>query len=472
MPASQSIAPGLVAELEAALPFGAVLSGPAVTGRDPGWNPDNMAAGLLVRPGSAAEVAQVLRLAARHGASVVPQGGRTGLVGGAVSAPGQVILSTERLARIRRIDPDTRVAVVEAGVSLAALQAAVAAHGLEPGIDIAARGSATIGGMISTNAGGMSAFRHGVMRHRVLGLEAVLPDGRVLTDLAPVIKSALGPDPRQLLIGAEGTLGVVTAAALRLEPLAPAQATALLALPDIDAVPAVLTAALRPAAGHLHAAELMTARHLALMQAAHGHDLGPIGKTGAAYLLVALAGPDPAPLAAALETLATELHDAGTIVDALIAASGAQAGRLWALREDTGAISRRHAGAAGFDVSVPLVHLAGYLRAVEARLAEVEAGLGAYVFGHVADGNLHILLDRDTPADAALQARIEAAIYAPLAGCGGVFSAEHGIGASRRHHLAALADPVRIELMRAFKRLLDPADLLNPGKVLPPPERA
>ncbi|MBK5926507.1 FAD-binding oxidoreductase [Rhodobaculum claviforme] len=457
----------LRAALEAALAPGAVLSGDDVTGRDPGWHPDNLRAGLMVRPSSTAEVARVLDVARRHGASVVPQGGRTGLVGGTVSAPGQIILSTERLARIRQIDPDTRVAVVEAGVTLAALQDAAAAHGLEPGIDIAARGSATIGGMISTNAGGMTAHRHGVMRHRVLALEAVLPDGRVLSDLAPVIKAATGPDPRHLLVGAEGTLGIVTAAALRLEPAAPAHATALLALRDLEAVPAALAGVLRPDAGHLHAAELMTARHLAFMQEAHGHSLGPVGQAGGAYLLVALAGPAPAPLQEALEGLAAALYEGGAVVDALIATSGAQAERLWALREDTGAISQRFGGAAGFDVSVPVSALSGYIRAVDAGLAAVEPGLGAFVFGHVADGNLHIVLDRPEPFPEGLRQRIEAAIYGPLGAVGGVFSAEHGIGSKRVGHLMSRGDPVRLAVMAQIKAALDPDGLMNPGKVLP-----
>ncbi len=469
MPAPVAADPSLLRDLEAALPRGGVLSGGAVTERDPGWNPDNLRAGLLVRPGSAAEVATVLRVAARHGASVVPQGGRTGLVGGTISAPGQIILSTERLSRIRSLDPDTRVAVVEAGVTLGAVQEAAGAHGLEPGIDTAARASATIGGMISTNAGGMSAFRHGVMRHRVLGLEAVLPDGRVLSDLSPVIKSALGPDPRHLMIGAEGTLGIVTAAALRLEPKEPAQATALLALPDLETVPRVLEAALRPDAGHLHAVELMTAHHLAHMQAVHGHDLGPVGRAGAAYLLLSLAGPAPGPLEAALEALAGGLYESGRIVDALIATSGAQAERLWALREDTGAITRGAAEAAAFDVSIPLSALAGYVRAIEAGLAAADPGLGVFVFGHVADGNLHIVIDRAEPMGPALRARVDAAVYGPLAACGGVFSAEHGIGSKRTGDLEAMADPVRLALMGELKTLLDPAGLMNPGKVLSAP---
>ena len=458
---------GLRAALEAALPAGAVLAGEALAARDPGWHPDNLRAGLLVRPLDAAGVAEVLRIAAAHGASVVPQGGRTGLVGGAVSAPGQVILSTERLGRIRGIDPLGRVALVEAGVTLAALQQAAAAQGLEPGIDLAARGSATIGGMIATNAGGMSAFRHGVMRHRLLGLEAVLADGRVLSDLPLVLKAALGPDPRQLLVGAEGTLGIVTAAALRLEPLAPANATALIALPDLAALPAALEAALRPAAGYLAAAEVMCARYLAELQAAHANPLGPVAAAGRAFLLVSLAGPAEAPLAAALEDLAAGLQDAGSAADALIAQSGAQAARLWALREDSEALVRRYPATPGYDVSVPLSALAGYVAGVEAALAGIAPGLVPVVFGHAGDGNLHLFLNLAAPLCPDRAAAAEEAILAPLAGLGGSFSAEHGIGSLRRAQLARYADPARLDMLRALKRLMDPGGLLNPGKLLP-----
>jgi len=222
----------LLDALRAAIGAAHVATGDAVKLLDVGWNPHNLDAGVVVSPASTQEVAAVLRLCAQHGVSLVPQAGRTGLVGGSMSQAGQIVLSLLRMDQIEPIDPAERVALVGAGCTLQALQEAAAVHHLEPGIDLAARGSATLGGMVSTNAGGVMAFRNGVMRHRVLGLEAVLPDGTVFQDLTRVVKNSAGYDLKHLFIGAEGTLGVVTRLVIQLDPLPPASATALFGLPS------------------------------------------------------------------------------------------------------------------------------------------------------------------------------------------------------------------------------------------------
>ncbi len=201
-----------LAEIEAALGPKTVRRGERISALDPGWHPGNLGAGAMASPGSTAEVAEIVRVCSRLGVPLVPQGGRTGLVGGARSEPGEIVLSLERMNAIERIDRHERVVVAEAGVTLQKLQEAAAPFGLEPGIDLAARGHATLGGMASTNAGGIMAFRHGVMRHQVLGLEAVLPNGVIYSDMTRVVKVAAGYDLKHLFIGAEGTLGVITQA--------------------------------------------------------------------------------------------------------------------------------------------------------------------------------------------------------------------------------------------------------------------
>lgn len=290
----------LPAALRALLGPAGLREGAAAAALDPGWHPDNLGAGLVALPATTAEAQTTVRLCAEHGASVVPQGGRTGLVGGAVSAPGQVILSTARMDRILKIDPDARIAVVEAGATLQAVQAAAAAHGLQPGIDLPSRGSATIGGMIAVNAGGIMAFRNGVMRHQVLGLEAVLPDGGLYADMTRVVKNTAGYDLKHLFIGAEGTLGLVTRAVLRLEAAPAAQRSALLSLPGMDAAQGALRAALRPAAGELRAAEAMWRPFLRATAAAQGWSDPGLDMDAPMFLLLSLGGRDPDALEAAL----------------------------------------------------------------------------------------------------------------------------------------------------------------------------
>lgn len=452
-------------EIRASLGEEVTRSGDAISGIDPGWHPANLMAGVVVSPRSTAEVAEVVRIAARHGVPIVPQGGRTGLVGGSISHPGEIILSSARMNRIERLDGIERVAVVEAGVTLETLQVAASERGLEPGIDLAARGTATIGGMTSTNAGGIMAFRNGVMRHRILGLEAVLADGSIYSDLTRVVKNAAGYDLKHLFIGAEGTLGIVTRVAIKLDPLPKASATALLGLPSIAALQAAIDLSLKTDVGQLRAAEALWQGYLHLTSKALNWSESGVDLTQPVFLLIGLAGAETTELQAALERIFEQLADAFPDITGIIAASVAQERMLWRLREDTDIIYRAYPAAPSYDVSVPLSEIEAYVDRVTHDLATIDPALKPFVFGHLADGNLHLVFNHAGPFAEAIGARVEAALYDGLSAQGGSFSAEHGVGSKRIHSLIATADPVKLASMRAIKQLLDPANLFNPGKL-------
>ena len=461
-----AIAPEVLDALRKVVGATHVRSGDAVAALDPGWHPDNLGAGVVVAPASTDEVAAIVRVCRAHGIPIVPQGGRTGLVGGGVSQTGEIVLSLGRMNAIEPIDARERVAVVGAGVTLEALQEAAAEQRLEPGIDLAARGSATIGGMVSTNAGGVMAFRNGVMRHRVLGIEAVLADGSVCSDLTRIVKNSAGYDVKQLLIGAEGTLGVVTRVALRLDPLPRAYATAMFGLPSVSAVLDAIGLALETEAGHLRAAEAVWQKYLQLTAEALDWSEPGMPIDQPIYLLLGLGGPDEASLQTAFEQIfeaTLEQHSGAT---GIIASSKRQADLLWRLREDTDAMYRVHPAAPSYDVSVPLPHIERYAQSVQSGLAALDADLQPYLFGHLADGNLHIVLNRPGPLEARLAAAIEGVLYGELRAIGGSFSAEHGVGSKRMGALVDTADPVKVATMAAIKRTLDPDGLMNPGKVL------
>ncbi|WP_192257685.1 FAD-binding oxidoreductase [Mesorhizobium silamurunense] len=430
---------------------------------DPGTNPENLGAGIIVAPATTEEVAAVVRLCDRHGVPVVAQGGRTGLVGGSVSEPGEIVLSLERMNRIERLDAVERTAVVQAGVVLEALRQAAAEHRLEPGIDLAARGSATVGGMVSTNAGGVMAFRNGVMRHRVLGLEAVLADGSVYRDMTRVVKNAAGYDLKHLFIGAEGTLGIVTRAVLKLDPTPRATATALFGLPSVTAALDLIRLALDSETGQLRAAEALWRSFIDLTASAHGWSEPDFELDQPFYLLLALGGGREEALRAEFEKLFGDILERHPETTGIVAGSKRQEEALWRLREDTDIIYRAHAAAPSYDVSVPLSQIDGYVDRILTGLGTIDPELKPFVFGHLADGNLHIVLNRRGPLPTALAA----ALYADLAALGGSFSAEHGVGSKRIHALAATADRTKLKLMRRVKDTLDSHALMNPGKVLP-----
>ncbi|PTM93625.1 HutD family protein [Mycoplana dimorpha] len=442
-------------------------TGDAVANIDYGVTAGNLGTTAVALPGSTKEVAAVVKACAAHGVAIVTHGGRTGLVGGGLSTPGELVLSTAHLNRIERLSPVERVAVVEAGVTLQALQTAAAEHRLEPGIDLPSRGSATIGGMVSTNAGGITAFRYGVMRHRVLGMEAVLPDGSIYSDLTRVVKNSAGYDLKHLFIGAEGTLGIVTRIAVKLEPMPAATATVLFGLPSVEAALDTARFAFDVRSGHLRAAEAIWNSYFRLTAGHHQWSATDFAPDHPINLLISLGGADEEQLQVELERLYEQVVEKYPETSAVVATSGAQEADLWRLREDTDLIYRKHPAAPSYDVSVPLSEIDAYASRCVAELKAIDPALEPYLFGHLADGNLHLVLNA-AGADVTREklAAVEAVLYRDIVAIGGSFSAEHGIGSKRVHSLRDTADPVKLALMRQIKADLDTAAILNPGKVL------
>lgn len=446
---------------------GNLKDGEALSSIDHGVAPENLGAGVVVFPTTTAEVAAVVKCCLANGVALITHGGRTGLVGGAVSTPGELVLSTARLNRILHVCPVERVAVVEAGVTLQDLQEAAAEHRLETGIDLPSRGSATIGGMASTNAGGIAAFRHGVMRHRILGLEAVLADGSIYCDLTRVVKNAAGYDLKHLFVGAEGTLGIITRIAVKLEPQPLATATVLFGLPSVDAALETVRLGLDAQHGHMRAAEAIWNTYFRLTSGHHRWSVADYSADHPVNLLVSLGGTEEGALQAELGRIYEAVIADHPDASAVIASSGAQEVDLWRLREDTDLIYRKHPGAPSYDVSVPLSQVETYLDRCISGLKEIDAAFDPYVFGHLADGNLHIVLNA-TGSDVSVETAraVETVLYRDIAAIGGSFSAEHGIGIKRVGSLSAISNPVKLALMRTVKGALDGSALLNPGKVL------
>ncbi|MEZ5775407.1 MAG: FAD-binding oxidoreductase [Hyphomicrobiaceae bacterium] len=460
----------VLAELQAAVGPAGLKSGEAVKGLDPGINRRNLDCGVLVLPGSTAEVQAVVAIAGRRGIGLVPQGGRTGLAGAAVTRPGEIAVGFARMARIEALDAASGTALVEAGVTLGALARAAGEAGLSPGIDLGARDSCTIGGMIGTNAGGMEAFRFGTMRQRVLGLEAVLADGTVVSELTGVRKANTGYDLKSLMIGAEGTLGIVTRAVIGLVPCEPAAATGLVALEGAEAAVALLKRALARIATPPLRAEIMWAGHFTITAG----DLGlqqlatfaaAAGSKAGVYVILEIGGANADQAMAGLEDLLGAAIEDGLVVDALIAKNEGERRAMWQVREDW-AVDRYFPGGLWFDVSVPLGALGRYAEGVAARLKAHDPALQLYMIGHLGDGNLHVTVNARERLDGRSD-EISPLIYEGLEAEGGAFSAEHGIGLEKQASLLKRCDPGKLKAMQLVKRALDPGNIMNPGKVLP-----
>jgi FAD/FMN-containing dehydrogenase len=456
----------LLDRISSALGPGGVLRGQdARDAASSPWGPLGAPEAVL-RPRSTAEVALILKAAHAAGAAVVPWGGRTGLVEGAY-ADGALALSLERMNAIEEIDPANGTMRVQAGCVLQTACEAADAQGLLLPLDLGARGSATIGGTISTNAGGNRVLRWGMMRDMVLGLEAVLADGEVVSAMNPLIKNNAGYDIKQLFIGSEGTLGVVTRAVLRLRPKPRSENVAFLAVDGFDQLPRLLRRLERDLGGSLSAFEVMWSDFYALVTSApavgrpvlpHGHPF---------YVLVEAMGADAEADAARFEQVLAEALDAGEIADAALAKSVAERKAMWGLRDDV-MQTLRNAPIFTFDVSLKISDMARYVEDVRtALLARWPTTLSLMVFGHLGDGNLHLIIGVGDGSPGARQA-VEETVYGPLRILNGSISAEHGIGLQKRAFLSWSRSPPELAVMRTLKRSLDPRNILNPGKVLGP----
>jgi FAD/FMN-containing dehydrogenase len=463
----------LVSRLTALLGEDAVLTEPAdVASYVTDWTGVlRGATSAVVRPGTTQEVAAVVRLCAEAGAAVVPQGGNTGLAGGATPDAGgaSVVLALERMRTVRAVDPVADTVTVESGVVLADLQEAARAAGRLFPLSLGSEGTCTVGGLISTNAGGSSVLRYGMMRDLVLGLEVVLPDGRIWNGLRPLRKDNTGYDIKQLFIGAEGTLGVVTAAVLRLLPDTPRRATALVALASVDEAVALLPLLRTRAAGLLTAWELLNRQALELVLTHLPSSWDPFGTPHPWYGLVELAGTSD-DVEDLLEDALGAAVDAGLIIDAVVAAHTAQRASLWALRERISEAQRAAGASIKHDVTLPIAELAPFVAEVGPRLEEVLRGVRLVTYGHVGDGNLHYNLSAPPSQDRALRACAPALtrlVYDAVAARGGSISAEHGLGSLKRTAAASYRSEVENDLLRAVKQALDPLGRMNPGKVVP-----
>jgi D-lactate dehydrogenase (cytochrome) len=424
---------------------------------------------VVLRPGSVDEVASILRLANETGTPIVPQGGNTGLVGGQVPHSGEVLLSLNRLDRIRDVDATSNTITCEAGVILAKVQDAAAHVDRLFPLSLAAEGSCTIGGNLSTNAGGTGALAYGVARDLVLGLEVVLADGRVWHGLNKLKKDNTGYDLKNLFIGAEGTLGVITAAVLKLFPRPRSVETAFIGVPSPRAAIALLNLVQERIGGAATSFELIKA--LALDFALrHGHGVrDPLSTRHPWYVLLQLSS-QSAGLRTAMEDVLTAAAERGLIDDATIAESLDQAKAFWRIREMLPEVQKPEGGSIKHDISIPIALIPEFLEQADAAVQKVVPGARPVPFGHAGDGNIHYNISQPVGADKAqFLARwdeVNAAVHGVVAKFGGSISAEHGIGVMKRDLLPAVKDPVALDLMRTLKRTLDPENILNPGKVV------
>ena len=429
---------------------------------------------LVVQPATTAELAAVIRICAATRTPIVPQGGNTGLTGGSQphGSDSEIVISTSRMNRIREIDLDNDTITVEAGCILATIQDAAREAGRLFPLSLGAEGSCQIGGNISTNAGGIQVLRYGNMRSLVAGLEVVLPDGRVWNGLRGLRKDNAGYDLKQLFIGAEGTLGMVTAATLRLFPLPQARATAFLATPS----PTTAVAWLRRAKGMLGdritAMELIERRCLEI---ARHHDASipdPIASAHPWYLLVELCDQDTEAELIGRLTAAFEAGlEAGEVVDGVIASSGEQAGLLWRIREGIPEGQRREGYSFKHDIAVPISKVASFLAEADGTLQARFPGIRSFSFGHVGDGNIHYnpIQAAGEPASAWAERlpEVNRIVHDIVHRLGGSITAEHGIGRLRVGEIARYKPDYEIEMMSMLKRTFDPANIMNPGKVIP-----
>ena len=425
---------------------------------------------VVLRPGSVAEVAAILKLANETKTPIVPQTGNTGLVGGQIPHHGEVLLSLSRLNKIREVDPLSNTITCEAGVTLQrAREAAAAADRLYPQL-LPSEGTCTIGGNLSTNAGGVAALAYGIARSHALGLEVVLADGRVLNNLNKLKKDNTGYDLKNLFIGAEGTLGIITAAVLKLVARPRSVETAYAGVASPDAALSLLMLAQQRLGDSVTSFELMARSGVAAV-ITHGNNVrDPLGSPHPWYVLFELSSQSETGLRQSMEDLLADAADKGIVQDATIADSLEQAKAFWYIREFFGEVQRRLGASIKHDISVPVSAVPAFIEEANAAVTKLIPGCQPLPFGHAGDGNIHYNVTQPPGADKeAFLARwheVNAVVFDVVKKLGGSISAEHGVGIMKRDILPKYKDQTAIELMRTLKHTLDPNNILNPGKVI------
>ena len=417
---------------------------------------------IILKPRDTAQVSGVLKLCNEAGQALVPIGGRTGLVNGLVPTAGEIGLSMERMAAVEEIDSDNRTMTVQAGCILQVAAEAAEESGLLLPLDLGARGSATVGGNVATNAGGNRVIRYGMMRDMVLGLEVVLADGTVINSLNKMLKNNTGYDLKQWFIGAEGTLGVITRVVLRLRPLPRSQNTALLAVDDFDKVTGLLHWLDSHTGGTLSAFEVMWPEYYEYITREDGNHRPPLPHGSAYYVLAETLGADPELDAGRFEQVLAETLEQELVTDAVIAKSQGERNALWEVRDDV--LDLFNLGPIiPFDISVTIDCMPVFVRDVQRAMAAMTAPI-CVIFGHLGNSNLHLILGSRDPAEFDHGA-IESMVYGLVEQHRGSVSAEHGIGLAKRDHLPCSRSAEELALMRRMKNMLDPSNILNPGKI-------
>lgn len=414
----------------------------------------------IVRPKSTQELSQVMKCCHEQGQVVVPWGGLTGLVNGITCTSDDIAISLERMRTIERIDAEAGTMTVQAGAVLQNIQEAAKEAGWQYAIDFGARGTANIGGTISTNAGGNSVVRYGMTREQVLGLEAVLADGTVISSMNEMLKNNSGYDLKQLFIGSEGTLGIVTRAVLRLRPAPSTVQTAFLAMNTFEDVAKVLRRVGVDFEGKLSSFEVMWQNYYHLMVEKTGRHQAFLPTNYPYYVLLETEGSDQSREEALFTSVLGSLIEEGLVADAVIAQSSKQAQQLWEMRDDIEAIISTIMPGVAFDISLPIREMESYIIDLTEKIASKFTTANLVSFGHVGDGNIHLCIG---PIDD--KHAVETLVYQALGDINGAISAEHGIGLEKREFLSHSRSVDEIALMRTIKKALDPKNILNPGKV-------
>ncbi|HRH51404.1 MAG TPA: FAD-binding oxidoreductase [Panacibacter sp.] len=426
---------------------------------------ENLDCLALLRPGTTEDVSKMLQICNAYNQPVVPHGGLTNVVGGVVTKPNEIALSLERMNAVEEINVLNKTVTVQAGVVLQTLQKMVAEKGFLFPLDLGAKGSCMIGGNIASNAGGLQALRYGVMRNLVLGMEVVLADGTIISSMNKMLKNNAGYDLKQLFIGSEGTLGIITKAILKIEDKPESKHTAFIAVDCFEKANQLLQFSKKYLKNNLTSFELLWQDYYSLMTSPPSIYAPPLPQNYPFYILMEMLGQDAEKDQALFEELLEKSFEDGLIADAVIARSQQELNWLWGIRENVEFIFSVHHPVFLFDVSLAIADMNEYIEKIKSALQKVWADVLFYAFGHMGDGNLHLYVSCGN-ADINIRHHVEEIVYKPLQQIGGSITGEHGIGLEKKRWLHLSRTAEEIQLMKTLKNALDPKGILNPGKLL------